>query len=131
MKKLPLFIFLFIFYSLFASAQITKLIVSMHGGKDTLGEFRYNSYKYCFSSHCGNLTCTDPGYEKCEINSTSQADEHSRILFNMAIKKSIEYIRNNNNKNGEFNLTIQEKMFSVKYANADKTGEADLIIEII
>jgi hypothetical protein len=136
MNKLVLVIILSSFFSLMVVAQNSKTYVSMHGGKRklaTLGQFGYNNYRFLHLGPCDTLICFDPGYEKCKIPTSkyglSKQGDYSASLMNKAIRKSRKYIRKNKIKSGEFYLTIQTKKFSVKYNNADKTGEADLFIE--
>lgn len=121
------------------NAQNKKIYVSKSGGTKkflTFGKIGYNSYHFSnFSNSCDTLICSGSGFEKAlidkDIMRVSKSDGKYYTMFNKAISKSEKITRKSKAKAGQFNLKLHNETVSIKFSNADKKGNADLMIEVL
>lgn len=136
-KYLLLFIVLTCLFVEVVTAQNVKIYVSRHGGKlnTKTGVFAYNSSRYDYHPICDTLICSGSGYEICRIPSGAfkwnAGTSIAYPLFNKAIEEAPKLIREAQKESGEFILAYDNKRISIKYFKADKSGEADLLIEML
>lgn len=139
MKTIAYFLIIFFMCIQIGNAQNKKIYVSKSGGTKkivTLGKIGYNSFHFSnFSNSCDTLICSGSGLEigliDKDIMRVSKSDGKYYTIFNKAISKSEKITRKSKTNSGCFIMKINEEMVSIKFTNADKKGNADLIIEVL
>lgn len=87
------------------------------------------------STTCDTLICRGSGFERCYLDKKvfppqDRAETKYYKAFNFAIRKAEKHIRKNKKEEGDLSLSRNGENISIKFKNADKTGNADIIIEV-
>ena len=133
MKKFALFIIFCFAFSHFTQAQ-NKIYVSRQGGTKkflTFGKIGYNDYYFSHRSFiCDTLICRGSGYETFLLPVEAEGSKYAKA-FIKAIHATTKQVRKTGKGAGQFELIYGSKTFSVEYSNADKKGNADILIEAL